>query len=398
MIIDQEKKKAFAFSDFYHIESLDREHEGLDIISMEDFLKREGTTGRLKNSKNSVVKPPKNVVDWNDKNLDPLWDYLRTVGHVKKFDPWSCIAAIPSAEGEEAITDLQNIMEDVKKLPDRDFAGNPIDVSAPAVERLQEMRADRNELCVYDREMQGQRLLHFKQDPDAGHRLLVHFYAFIFFQDWKYDLWTKRFVRDHVRYLDEIMCAAGRIVSKLRKMARKRDEKNKDGHFDTMHIRRGDFAEQYKDTQISAKKLFKKSKRELTPGSILFIATDQSDKKYFKPFSDVYDVVYLSDFKDLISNLNVSYYPMLDQIIASKGRVFFGTYLSTFTGYITRLRGYYATKNQLDGYLEGSTKSYYFYPDHQKYTLLEYRNVEQPFWTNEYPAAWRNIDKGINKL
>jgi hypothetical protein len=36
----------------------------------------------------------------------------------------------------------------------------------------------------------------------------VHFYAFLFFEDWHTDLWVKRFVRDHLRYLDEIQCAA----------------------------------------------------------------------------------------------------------------------------------------------------------------------------------------------
>mmetsp|Transcript_8091 Transcript_8091/g.17587 ORF Transcript_8091/g.17587 Transcript_8091/m.17587 type:complete len:108 (-) Transcript_8091:544-867(-) len=52
-------------------------------------------------------------------------------------------------------------------------------------------------------------------------------------------------------------------------------------------------------------------------------------KVFFKPFSDVYDVVFLSDFHDLLSDLNISYYPMVDQIVASKGRIFYGTFYST---------------------------------------------------------------------
>lgn len=35
---------------------------------------------------------------------------------------------------------------------------------------------------------------------------------FLFFADWRHDLWTKRFVRDHLRYVDEIQCAAARVV------------------------------------------------------------------------------------------------------------------------------------------------------------------------------------------
>ena len=44
---------------------------------------------------------------------------------------------------------------------------------------------------------------------------------------------------------------------------------------------------------------------------------------------------------------------MLDQVIASQGRVFVGTWYSTFTGYINRLRGYYG---------KPKTTSYYFWP------------------------------------
>ena len=33
-------------------------------------------------------------------------------------------------------------------------------------------------------------------DNASGARLLTHFYTFLFLQDWKHDLWLKRFVRD----------------------------------------------------------------------------------------------------------------------------------------------------------------------------------------------------------
>ena len=62
-------------------------------------------------------------------------------------------------------------------------------------------------------------------------------------QDWKDDLWMKRFVRDHVRYIDEIQCAAARVVAAVRRRARER-AKSVDssysgrGDFDTFHIRR----------------------------------------------------------------------------------------------------------------------------------------------------------------
>ena len=53
---------------------------------------------------------------------------------------------------------------------------------------------------------------------------------------------------------------------------------------------------------------------------------------------------------------------MLDQLIASKGRVFFGTWWSTLSGYVNRMRGYYIAKHKLDGHKDGTMESYYFYP------------------------------------
>ena len=46
---------------------------------------------------------------------------------------------------------------------------------------------------------------------------------------------------------------------------------------------------------------------------------------------------------------------MLDQLVASKGRVFFGTWWSTLSGYVNRMRGYYISKHGLDGHEDGTT-------------------------------------------
>ena len=91
-------------------------------------------------------------------------------------------------------------------------------------------------------------------DNQSGARLLSHFYALLFFEDWRHDLWVKRFVRDHIRYVDELQCAAARIVRDLREKARENGDPN--GEFDTFHIRRGDFL------------LFQKGKKRMSERSI----------------------------------------------------------------------------------------------------------------------------------
>jgi hypothetical protein len=95
--------------------------------------------------------------------------------------------------------------------------------------------------------------------------------------------------RDHVRYTDEIQCAAARIVHGMREHARKYNPTgNPEGLFDTFHVRRGDF--QFKKTRISAEEIYENTKDVLTANSSIFIATDERDKKFFDPLREHYDV------------------------------------------------------------------------------------------------------------
>lgn len=132
------------------------------------------------------------------------------------------------------------------------------------------------------------------------------FSAFIFFADWRQDLWSKRFVRDHLRYVDEIVCAAARVVEAVRDHARKNEKHNAsrdDGIYDSMHVRRGDF--QYTPTRLPADELYKLSP-ELTEGATLYVATDERDKDFFNIFKKHYDVVFLDDFKPVIEGVDTA--------------------------------------------------------------------------------------------
>ncbi len=77
-----------------------------------------------------------------------------------------------------------------------EFEGHPIPVDAPAERRMREHMGERTKLCLYDEALQKAHVVHFP--AEKGMRLLMHFYAFVFFADWRTDLWSKRFVRDHL--------------------------------------------------------------------------------------------------------------------------------------------------------------------------------------------------------
>jgi hypothetical protein len=401
----KEHKKEFGFNDFFHLDAISMEHEGMNIITMEEFLKRKGLTGQLKNlATGEVLKPPKNQVEWNGKSLGVLWEYLRKVGkYPDDWSPSSCVAAIPASPDPKHIEELRQMHQEILAgqhggipNPEKDFIDAPVEVDAPTVERLREIMASRKNLCIYDSALQNEPLLHFKVDHSVKARMLTHFYSFIFFQDWKQDLWSKRFVRDHIRYVDEIVCAAARIVNAVRERARKKSPENEKGEYDSFHVRRGDF--QYKGTRVEATVLYQESKEHLKEGATLYIATDERDKTFFEPLKNHYDVTFLDDYMDLIEGVNTNYYGMLDQLVAYKGRVFYGTYRSTLSGYINRMRGYYSTKEKLPGYELGTLQSYYFVPKDKKYVMSKYSAVKLPLFMQEFPVSWRDIDKGTDTL
>jgi len=145
---------------------------------------------------------------------------------------------------------------------------------------------------------------------------------------------VKRFVRDYIHYIDEIFCSASKVIEKVRSAS-------PSSSFKSYHVRRGDL--QYKEVKIPADQLLENTKHLLEEGETIFIATDEKDKTFFKPFIDKFNVKFLDDFMDCcgLQELNPNFLGMVDSIIASQGEIFVGTWFSTFTGYITRLRGYY---------------------------------------------------------
>ena len=314
------------------------------------------------------------------------------------WKPENCLAAFPASGDHKDVLALEKMQETIIEQgfhTDR-FLGNPVNVDGPPLERMHENMASRGELCVYDEAMQKQLVVHFMCYHKMRIRYLVHFYAFLYFEDWRHDLWMKRFMRDHMRYMDEIQCAAARVVEKVRERSRQlHPELN--GAFDTFHIRRGDF--QFRSTRIDADAILGNSKEFLQDQKTVFIATDERDKSFFKPLQDVYDVVFLDDFMDVLKDVNTNYYGMIDQLVAAKGDVFLGCWFSTFTGFINRMRGYYSVKLKQPGYENGTLPTTYYYVTAEKtFQMHQYQPLSRGFFNREFPTSWRQIDEGIEKM
>jgi hypothetical protein len=302
------------------------------------------------------------------------------------------LPAFPKSKGPEEIETLRQIHKGLIEHENskiEDFINQPTPVNASAKDRMAEFMANRKDICIYDETLQEAPIVHFHGKKKLGARLLVHFYAFLYFQDYREDLWMKRFVRDHVRYIDEVQCAAARVAEAVRAHSQ---QSNNNGIYDSFHIRRGDF--QYKKTRVAASEILGQSKDEIPPGTTVYVGTDERNKEFFKDFKDYgWDVLFLDDFMPLLEGVNKNYYGMIDQLVASRGRTFFGCWFSTFTGYITRLRGYHSQNEESEGYDMGLLpNSYYYALKEHKTKLHDYWPIKQAFYPREFPSSWRNLD------
>ncbi|KAL7537558.1 hypothetical protein ACHAWF_005809, partial [Thalassiosira exigua] len=166
-------QSAFGFEDFFHLDAIAVEHKGFKVIAMEEFLIRSAMRGELRDSETKRVSfPPGNRTSWDGggrPNVASLWKYLRSVSTVPTWDAWKCALAIPSSTDPSAAKELNETFRSImdgsygKPRPTlEEFNGNPVPVNASVAERMREMLADRDGLCIYDKPLQESKVIHLK--------------------------------------------------------------------------------------------------------------------------------------------------------------------------------------------------------------------------------------------
>ena len=426
----QAQQSTFSFRDFFHFAAIEAEHAGLlTTISLQEFLQKQALTGNLKDQKTGKPSfpPQNNRTDWSgisnqysgsDSGKD-LWYWLRTVTtQLSDHMDSDCLLGIPQDDSPAAIDHLRMLAplilkEDAHRVATGQYPknqpawesrlrtvmdGHPPPVHAAPLDRLAEALGRRKELCPYDDSFQDVPVLHVTGEQE-GSRLLLPFYTFLYFQSWQTDLWMKRFMRDHLRYIDEIQCAAARVVEAVRRIAAQHDnEDDSHGDFDSIHIRRGDFDPT--NLWLSADEIYRDNTQYMIQeGRTVYISTDEKDDSFFDPLREHYNLVFLKDFVHLLEGVNTNYYGMIDQLVAARGDTFVGTLFSTFSGYIHRLRGYHSQKLKSKGYRRGLLPtSYYYTPSNdeklkeRRDSMRRYTAARPPYWEQEWATAWRDID------
>ena len=345
--------RSYAYTDFFDI-------SGIPVITMQEYIKNVALTGQLRNQKGEITFPPHNRTNWDGRlgncgnpGIGEAVLFFRWLSAAALAITWRrdhCIIPFP-ANAENRIATihqaLKTIVKEDVKVHERiaSYLGNPIPVNSSMHDRLREMAADRKQLCEYDQQLQEAKSIYMTGHESTGSRPLIQFMAYLFFESWEQDLQMKRFTRDHLRFSDIIQCAAARIVQGIREIAvNVANGTNDNGGFDTMHVRREDFKglDTYKDGIIQPHQMV--DAQFFEPQRTVYIATDEKDKSFFEILHKHHTILFLHDFDHLIEGIDPNYYGMIEQLVTAKGDKFVGTYYSTFTGYINRVRGYHAQK------------------------------------------------------
>ena len=77
-------------------------------------------------------------------------------------------------------------------------------------------------------------------------------------------------------------------------------------HFFINLCRGGDFQQQFPSTTMNSSDILTGLKEYIAPGSTVFIATNEKSRSFFTSIGDVYDVIFLEDFSELLTSISKS--------------------------------------------------------------------------------------------
>jgi len=328
--------KSFMYEKFFELEDMDK---GMPVITYEEFAKLEGISGTFDNIASKAT-----VLTWPDfSKSQSIFVYPEIPDKDKEPAEYEKMAQF-------ARTRRMGIIRDIKNVP----------------------------ALKYDR------IVFF-----PTHQLFTHFYAYIYIRDPHLDRYMKRLVRDFVHLRSDIYDTAGVI---LRAMPEE---------FYTIHFRRGDF--QYKNQRtINGATILNNIKALVPKGSTIYLATDEENMSILKTeflshFDGHYTVIMYKDYAHLVAKyIQPNWIGILEQIICSRGKKFIGTKLSTFSGYITRIRGYSPDIEDKKIYFT-DTKYPEGYNDDRVFSTKWPRWgdywLDHGLWAREFEESWEGLDE-----
>lgn len=375
---DTTKHKTRSFADFFPLHTPEFQKR-LKIITMPEFLKKEGGPhGLVPLPKGENATTIMNAAEHcevrakSERSCFTLNGFLESSAYNPGFRAEDGCVVFDVHAYKEQIMDEESVQSA------RHFCG-------------------KREITYWTQKFNAFPVIHFPANV-MKFRMLTHFYSMLHFTDSAIDNTVKRFVRDFLHYHDQIYCAAGKIVKALQYEGKQRTttnsaravvvggaDKDGSGGYSAMHVRRGDL--QYQKVKLPAELWWSNTIELWKPDEILYIATDERNLSWFNPIARHRRVRFLSDYWEFanLSHLDPNYMGMIDTIVASRGRAFAGTWFSTFSGYINRMRGYHGL-SMMDSW-------YSFLP--RKTALHNWTDVDHMAYAYEWPTGWAGIDADV---
>jgi hypothetical protein len=236
--------------------------------------------------------------------------------------------------------------------------------------RLRDFAVSRSRVLAITPEMEECRTLNLKSAA------LEHFYMFVYCSRTTDEQECKRLVRDHVKLKTEIIDAASAIAAAL-------------GSYCALHVRRSDFITLYPHQNIAAHLLLENIKDRVPVGSRVYVATDEIDRRYFDCLRSRYELYFSEFFRSLLPHrLPSETLACIEQAVCAFAARFIGTNLSTFSAYVTRLRGYHGAADQGTYFTDGSPGSEIDGLGSPPFSWINWIRVGNPWWGREFKEAW----------
>jgi hypothetical protein len=238
---------------------------------------------------------------------------------------------------------------------------------SPESEGLHDFAATRQNLIELTSQMNACHTLNINEPP------LEHFYSFFYCSKPDKATACKRLVKRHVRFRPVILGAAQTIATLL-------------GNYCAIHVRRNDFIQQYPWQNIPADQLLYNLRTRVPRGMRLYIASDEVDRNFFADFRRDYQLHFIEDFRSILPrDLSRELIACVEQMVCAFSQIFVGTKLSTYSGYITRLRGYYGNPDTNIYFTDGSPC---MDTDASRFSWEDWVQSGNPLWGREFREAW----------
>ena len=186
----------------------------------------------------------------------------------------------------------------------------------------------------FDSDILESPVLYFPVDQANGYRQLGQVSSLVAFADQHDERYIRWLLKHAIRYVPCLFEIAQAIIDQLGKF-----------QYSSLHLRRNEI--QFKASRSDPATTAANISRVLKPGEPLYLSTDETDESFFADLRQQRPVYRFSDLASLpglssnfLDNIPHKLIGCVEQLICSGGRVFVGTPHSSFSNYISRIRGY----------------------------------------------------------